>query len=436
MNWREDRRADEAAHAALARQDRALAADQRRQDAAARAEQARRDRAAAAQVAAAGRAERDARRAARRAARRERWPELGMAALWATMIVLPIALAWAAQAQFALETLGFPAPLNHGFPAAIETGAWLCAFEAHRRIKRRRSAGSLPRWMWMLAGIAAAINAAHGLRDGGVVAGLAFGVLSLLGVLLHSIRQGLDREIVSGRAGQVWRRLRYPLLSLAAAGIRAAREIEPDTAWRLAWEDRFGVGPDSTRRDRRLARVIVRRESARDRKAARAGEITIIDGRVQRGFSTEVQAYVDAERAAAIARADEAVAHAESIVQGAQDALTAAGMVFGPAALREGTAPAGYGGYTGREQGELVGRPAELLTLVRAAIAAGELPQYPAVKAITRRFEGFGTPTAQRVRDALRAGHTTTHDAAGTDRTATPAPMSDASGIAPDRRVA
>ncbi|HEX4811706.1 MAG TPA: hypothetical protein VFV66_03000, partial [Nonomuraea sp.] len=243
------------------------------------------------------------RRVERRAARRvwlsSRLPDLGMAALWATMIVLPISLAWQAQALFALETLRIAEPFNHAFPAAIETGAWLCAFEAHRRIRRGDSAGLLPTYMWVLAGAAAVINGAHGLADGGPVAGLALAVLSLLGVFLHSIRQGLDAARVSGNGHArlaLWRRIRYPRLSIAAASLRAARELTPAEAWRLAWIDRFGVGPDASRRERRLARLAVRRDARDDRKAVRAGDVVVVNGRVQKGFARVVREHVDRER--------------------------------------------------------------------------------------------------------------------------------------------
>src|SRR5699024_11854777 len=82
------------------------------------------------------------------------------------------------------------------------SGALSCDFffssrRRHTRSKRDWSSdvcssdlvGSLPRWMWILAGVAAVINASHGVADAGFAAGLALGALSLLGVVLHSIRQ-------------------------------------------------------------------------------------------------------------------------------------------------------------------------------------------------------------------------------------------------------
>jgi hypothetical protein len=387
LEYREAQRQDAAA--------RALTAATIRQEGLDRAAARRRDeREAAANAAAHRRYGRRAQRAARLAA----LPNLGMSALWATIIVLPIAIAWTAQAQFAATALHMPVPLNHGFPAAVEVAAWICAFEAHRRIRRGLSAGSLPRWMWALASIAAVINVSHGIADGWA-AGLALGAMSLLGVLLHSIRQGLDAAAATGRNTGItlWRRIRYPRLSLAALSLRAARELPVGDAWVLAWVDRFGVGPDAPRHERKLARVIVRRNAKSDREAAKTGEITIIGGRVQPGFAVDVQEYIDAERAAALAEADAATAHAHSVVQGAQDALNAAAMVFGPDALNPQVHRP--------ELGKLSQRATELYPALVAAHIAGELPS-TSVKGLREwvrinRDEPLGVPTAMELRDAL-----------------------------------
>ncbi|HVK06602.1 MAG TPA: hypothetical protein VM490_24260, partial [Armatimonadaceae bacterium] len=92
------------------------------------------------QLKASAQVENDARRRVDQAQRRARLketfgklPELGMSALWATMIVLPLTLAWLPQATFAADNLHIPSPFHHLFPAVIECAAWLCAFEAHRR---------------------------------------------------------------------------------------------------------------------------------------------------------------------------------------------------------------------------------------------------------------------------------------------------------------
>src|SRR5699024_11444536 len=132
----------------------------------------------------------------------------------------------------------------------------------------------------------------HGVADAGFAAGHAHVALAPLGGLLRTIRQSLDADGSGAprRVGlAIWRRFRYPRLSLAAASLRAARELDHAAAWRLAWHDRYGVGPGSTLRDRRLGRVIVRREAGEDRKAAEAGELTVLNGRVPRNQARQVR---------------------------------------------------------------------------------------------------------------------------------------------------
>lgn len=402
----EQRRQDQAAQAEQRRADYAAAAERKRVDQAAQAEQRRQDQLAAEQR----RIERRNDRARRRAERLARLPELGMSALWATMIVLPITLAWQAQADFAQHSLHIPTPLHHAFPAVIEVAAWVCAFEAHRRIRAGLDAGSLPRWMWVLAGIAAAINFAHGAEKDGVPAGLALGALSMLGVLLHSIRQSLDSDVVHERSHAplaLWRRVRYPRLSTAAASIRAARGVNASTAWTLAWVDRYGVGPDATRRDRVLGKLIVAKQLRDDRKAAKNGELHIIGGRVQQGFAPAVRAFVDAERAAALEIAATAQADARAVVDQAQDVLNAAAMVFGPGSLTEPFTST----ETGSEQGRrLSARATELLPKLRQAIKDGTIAPAPKVEPIRQWCkealgEGLGVPVAQELRDAVAHLH-------------------------------
>lgn len=399
------RRADRIAAAEQDRADRTALAQQRLAAQAAAAADRRTDRVTAAQLAATRRTER---RNVRRAFMKS-LPDKGLEALWATLIVLPITLAWHAQALFA-DTIGFHGAWANAFPGAIEVAAWVCVFESARRIHAGGAAGSLRYWTWVLAGFAAAINAAHGLHDGGLPEGLSLAGLSLLGVLLHTIRQGLDRaEHVGGVLAvrrAVWRRVRYPRLSLAAASIRAARELDAATAWRLAWADRYGVGPDTTRRERRLARLIVGQEDKDARTAARNGELSIVDGRVRPGFAPAVKAFVDAERQAAMAVAEQAEQHARAVVQEAQDVLTAAGLLFGPDALRSEQDSS----EALNEQAALSPRAAELLPDLHAAISAGLVPANPSVATIrdwvrTGRRERLGVPAAQELRDAVKGLH-------------------------------
>jgi hypothetical protein len=404
--YRAERRQDRWTDAQIKQSEKDATSRRRREEEDAAAQRRRQDRDNKARQA-------KTRKAERRAARKawiERLPDHGMAALWATMIVLPISLAWQAQALFAHEVLRIAEPFNHAFPAAIETGAWLCAFEAHRRIRRGDSAGLLPTYMWVLAGAAAVINGAHGLAghgdvSGDPVAGLALAVLSLLGVFLHSIRQGLDQARVSGNGHArlaLWRRIRYPRLSIAAASLRAARELNPADAWQLAWVDRYGVGPDVPRRERQLARLAVRKASREGRKAARAGNVAIVKGRVQKGFAKAVREHVDRERKAAM---DQALA----IQQGAQDALNAAALLFGPDAFADGFGPDGTTPNTTAEQGgkRLSARAAELLPALQEAIQQGAVKPSPSVKGITKWVrealsEPLGVPVAMELRDRVR----------------------------------
>lgn len=381
-----------------------------------RAERRRADQTHALQLQASARAEEDARRRveqAQRDARRQalrdtrrirraalwaRLPELGNAALWATVIVLPIALAWTAQAVFAADVLHIPSPLNHGFPASIETGAWVCVFEARRRTRAGLPTGSLTGWTWALASIAAAINAAHGLQDGGPAAGFALGTLSLLGVILHTVRQGLDSAAVAGRRPglSLWRRVRYPRLSLAAASIRAARELDQDTAWFLAWVDRFGVGPESSRRDRKLGRLITRREDGEDKKAADSGELTIVAGRITRAFAAEVREILDVREqfprytlpGHILPLSITANPHS-----GSPDVPN-----FGTSEVRK-SAPA-----ESPAEPQLSARAAQLWPAVRKALAGGELTSTGVgkIRAYVRDElgESIGVPTAQELRDA------------------------------------
>jgi hypothetical protein len=407
-DWRADRRAA-LAEAALLREDAAdRAAARRRTDelhaqqlnAAVRVEEDARQRVAQ-QL-------RDARREKRKADRAERWnarldklPELGRSALWAVLIVLPIAQAWTAQAAFAADTLHMPVPFNHLFPASIETGAWVCVFEARRRTRDGKSAGTLTTWVWLLAGIAAVINGAHGTADGGPVAGLALAVLSLLGVILHTVRQGRDKADVTGRQPglALWRRLRYPRLSLAAASLRAARELDHDTAWHLAWTDRYGVGPDAPRRERRLAKAIVEREADEDRQGARAGELTILGGRVQPVMAPQVNALLTARQTF-----PRYTLPAQLLPMSIADTSTRTSEVPNP----ENPDGAEVTSLPAISPGEptLSPRAAELLPKLRDAIVTGALPAAVGVKKIqaffeTTHHESVGVPTAQQLRDAI-----------------------------------
>ncbi|TWP51246.1 DUF2637 domain-containing protein [Lentzea tibetensis] len=374
-------RAERTMAAAMAEQHKA-AAEAQRAETALKLVQVQREHALAADELVERRAAR--RRADRRAARAERSARLSgllarvpdwlLSALWAAVIVSPITLAWRAQQAFAATTLHVPSGWSWLFPLAVEAGAWVCAFEAHRRTRRGAPTGSLLTWMWVLSGIAAGIQLAHASVDYGVVAGVALGAMSLLGVLLHHIRSTVDRAAVEGRTGAelrraAWRRVRFPRLSWAAASIAAARggDVTAEQAWTAAWTDRYGVGPDSSRRDRSLARVIVRHQHRADREAARNGGLVIVSG--------------------VILPVTVPVLHPA----GVSSDVPAVEVPDGPADETE----------TGIVQPELSLKAADLLIKVRGAIAAGELPARPSARAILAAFKG-ATETASEVRDLLR----------------------------------
>ncbi|TWP51469.1 DUF2637 domain-containing protein [Lentzea tibetensis] len=374
-------RAERTMAAAMAEQHKA-AAEAQRAETALRLFQVQREHELAADELAERRAAR--RRADRRAARAERSAQLSRAlarvpdwllsALWAAVIVAPITLAWRAQQAFAVTTLHVPAGWSWLFPLAVEAGAWVCAFEAHRRARRGAPIGSLLTWMWLLSGIAAGIQLGHATTDYGPVAGVALAAMSLLGVLLHHIRSTVDRAAVEGRTSAelrraAWRRVRFPRLSWAAASIAAARGagITADQAWTAAWTDRYGVGPDSSRRDRSLARVIVRHQHKADREAARNGGLVIVGG---------------------------------VILPVTVPVLESAGIAAPPTVDTVSEVPADES-ETGIVQAQLPEKTAQLLIKVRSAVAAGELPARPSASAIRAMFKG-ASETASDVRDLIR----------------------------------
>lgn len=406
-----------------ARADKAAAAAQRRADQTTAAQIRIAEQAAGEQVAAGRRAEQRAiaaqNKAKRKAARKAfvaALPELVVSLLGYGLIALPITLAWTAQAAFAADTLHLQGWTAQLFPASVETGAWWCLLLAELRTRKNLPVGSLIVWAWVLAGVASMINGAHGLHDNGWTAGLALAVLSVLGVVLHSISRRLRAADQTGGLSalrsRVWRRIRYPRLSLAAASIRAARQVDPAAAWLLAWLDRYGVGPDSTRAERRIAKVITGKQSKEDRAAAERGEITLVGGRVQHGWPSEVREYIDAERQAARAETEQITEQARQVVAEAHEALLSAGLVFGPDAL---SIPAQDRDEQASEQGEhhdqadekLSPRATELLPALTEAIKDGDVAANPSVRAIIRWCQGtehgsLGTPAAIELRNAVR----------------------------------
>ncbi|GAA4630081.1 hypothetical protein GCM10023196_053970 [Actinoallomurus vinaceus] len=247
----------------------------------------------------------DRRKAERRQERRKRWADQRAAvagrvrryAVPVAAIGSPEVIAWAGQYGFGAEKmhLGVLAPL---LPVALEGGVLYSATLALEAVDAGKPAGKYRAATWVQAAIAAALNYWHGSKDGADV-GVALALTSLLGIVMLELTIALRRHKNSGRSATelrtgLVRRIRYPRLSIAATAIAAARGLDVEAAWRAAWVDRYGIGPDSTRRDRRTARVILARQQRADRKAAKAGHLAIVDGAIVRPAPTEAERQAEA----------------------------------------------------------------------------------------------------------------------------------------------
>ncbi|MGC4959727.1 DUF2637 domain-containing protein [Actinomadura citrea] len=235
------------------------------------------------------RLEAEARREAKRATRTARRAALGQRlrtmALPAVATGAPGVLAWGGQYQFGEETmrLGWLAP---ALPIAIEGGVLYAAYMAHKAIAEEVPPGRYRALTWTLAAIAAGMNYWHGeTPEIGVMLGLA-SLLSIIQlewtIALRKARARKDREGMDAakiRQALV-RRLRYPILSMQAAGIRSASGVDVEEAWRRAWIDRYGVGPDTSRFERRLGKKVLKAQ--REDYALRAvnGELSVIGGAI------------------------------------------------------------------------------------------------------------------------------------------------------------
>lgn len=200
----------------------------------------------------------------------------------------PALIAWRGQFEFALDKMQLGLLMSPLLPVAIEGGVLYMALLAHRAVADDLPAGRYRALTWVLAGVAAGMNYWHGSAKGAEV-GVALALTSLLSILLLeltvALRKARQSKQRTGRdAAQIRRalirRVRYPRLSLAAAGIAAARGVDADEAWRAAWVDRYGMGPEAGRQERRTARAAVKREGRAARKAARSGGVTVVDGQV------------------------------------------------------------------------------------------------------------------------------------------------------------
>lgn len=250
---------------------------------------------------------RDRRKAERRQASLRRWRErrhgfgrgarqlLSALAACGPMLIgglaigAPILISWDGQLQFGVEVMRLGA-LAIAVPIALEGSAWYLAWLTHQALEKRLPTGQLRLWTWLLALEAAGMNAWHGATsphfgDDGLQVGLVRGIASLLSVGLWELTVMARRQRASGRSAAHFhaalkRRLLFPRLSWSAARIRAAYGVScsAEAAWQAAWINRYGSGPEASRRERRISRAIMRRQRKADRQAIKAGQLAMVGG--------------------------------------------------------------------------------------------------------------------------------------------------------------
>lgn len=227
-----------------------------------------------------------ARRAAAASALRRNAPRLvGVVAIGAPMLI-----AWKGQFKFGEDVMQL-GPLAVLLPIATEGAVLYNAFLTHQAIEAGLPIGRYRLATWVTAAIAAAMNlwhwvAALATKDdawAGLQVGVIYALASLLSIILWELTASLRQQHVAGKSGAelrqaAWRRLRFPRLSWAAASILAAHSCTTEQAWDAAWRDRYGVGPEASRRDRSIAKAILKAQRAADRKAAEEGRLSLING--------------------------------------------------------------------------------------------------------------------------------------------------------------
>ncbi|MCT9932473.1 DUF2637 domain-containing protein [Planotetraspora sp. A-T 1434] len=239
------------------------------------------------------------RRAERRAASRRAASALtnavksrGHSIVAAAAMGSPMFIAWGGQLAFAEDVMHLGAAA-FTLPVAMEGSVLYNAYLTHRAIEKRLPTIRYRLMTWVMAANAAGMNLWHQVDKAatttdpwaGLQVGAVYAASSLLGIVMWEMKAALDRQAASRRSGaeirrDLWRRLRYPRISWAAASIRAAQGSTVEDAWTAAWIDRYGVGPAASRRDRRLARKIVRYQSKADKEAAKTGRLGIVDGAI------------------------------------------------------------------------------------------------------------------------------------------------------------
>ena len=326
------------------RQDRVVAAEQRRQD----------------QDAAAARRRVDAehteqRRAGRSRARRERvhaWWEWLVARpvelMLSLIVIVPGVLAVPAMADYGVQVYG--AGIGWLLPAFSEAGMWAFAFATHAARREQRPTGRLQLGVWVFAAVSAVLNFAHGLtsESGGLTRGLVMAVVAVGGVIAHQIitaaptRRTRTARIAARRVTAMQR----------AATRRAVGELAADGSVQLVHQP----GPVTLARNRF---GLLRRLVPATAPGRAVGPVDELD--------EELRALISE--------------------QGSEPAGTAKTL---PNPEQAGTR-------------QLDAATAELLTEIRRAVAAGELPSPPSRRKVQNHL-GVRAMTAQTVLRALRHG--------------------------------
>lgn len=338
--------------------------------------------------------ERDrARKAEQRAARKAALAAHGDKVVPVLAVGAPAVIAWSGQYRFAVETmhLGVLSPL---LPIALEGSVMYSAMLTHRAVDAGLPTGRYRALTWLLAGAAAAMNFAHG-REVNNQVGLALALTSLLSIVLLEMTTALRAGRKSGtnaaalRRGLI-RRLRYPMLSVQAASIAAARSISTDEAWRAAWLDRYGVGPEASRVERKAARTALGEQRTAMRSAAKSGALVLSDGTLTR---TETAPGTVLEPTAEPTEAAPEPS-GETSAQTAPPAQAAAPKVRAARGPRTGRKSAPRTGRTATDE-ELTARLADL-------IAAGKVPADVSAREV-KRVLNVGDVRAARIRAAALA---------------------------------
>ncbi|MFI6513310.1 DUF2637 domain-containing protein [Streptosporangium sp. NPDC050855] len=227
----------------------------------------------------------------------------------------PMFIAWGGQLAFASDQMQLGAAAVT-LPIAMEGSVLYTAYLTNLALDKGLPTGRYRLMTVLMAATAAAMNLWHQVDKAatpldpwaGLQIGVIYAVASLLGIVLWELRAALKKQAIAKRSAAelrraAWRRIRYPRLSWSAASIQGAQGCSIDEAWQQAWIDRFGVGPSSSRRDRKLARSIVSYEKKADRAAAKNGRLVIVDGSIVRPGASTSQQSAEGEEAMARLRA-------------------------------------------------------------------------------------------------------------------------------------